>query len=70
MIKIKEIIKENEIQECLIPTLGDCWNPGRLVEYNCVECKYWDGCTYERKGKMVVAKKDKGKNNKKIKRKK
>jgi hypothetical protein len=56
VFKIEEIIK-NEIEECLIPTPGDCWNPHRLVESNCEGCKYWNGCSYRNKGKMTVAEK-------------
>ena len=61
MIKIKEEIKGlGEVynrEEILIPNPGDCWIPTRLRDYNCEGCKYWDGCTYEKKGKYKVEKK-------------
>jgi hypothetical protein len=57
--------QENLKEEILTPTPGDCWNPIRLIEYNCEDCKYFIGCTYERKGKIII----KGNGSKKKKRK-
>lgn len=55
-LKIKTKEETNEIKECLIPTPGVCWNPSRLMKYNCDECKYFQGCTYVKKGKWKVEK--------------
>ena len=37
--------------ELLIPPKGVCLNPPRLHNKNCEGCKYFDGCTNEKKGK-------------------
>ena len=60
------MIGNMERQECLIPTPGDCWIPTRLVKFNCEGCRYWDGCTYKKKGKMKIEKKIGNSNGKKI----
>lgn len=59
------------VEECLVPTPGDCWNSVRLMDFNCDKCKYWDGCTYENKGKWKSEENNKKNGNaKKMKRKK
>ena len=36
--------------ELLIPPKGVCLNPPRLHNLNCEGCKYFEGCTNEKKG--------------------
>lgn len=35
---------------------GVCLLPIRLLDYNCMECKYFDKCNVVRKGKELTAK--------------
>jgi len=36
--------------ELLVPPKGVCLNPPRLFNLNCKDCKYFEGCTNEKKG--------------------
>lgn len=48
------MIEIHNAPEVLSPPKGTCWIPTKLYDGRCGECKYFEGCTNEKKGQKTT----------------